>query len=121
MLSTARRAKLRKKIGAEISATEEAAREPESKAQPVDSTLTIGRLDRAEVLNRQELARTALQQKQNQLAQLKSALGRVDDEDFGICEECATEIPPQRLLAVPESTVCVKCKEQQEARARRMR
>ena len=36
------------------------------------------------------------------------------DEDFGICEECGDPIPTQRLLIVPEASMCVPCQQEEE-------
>ena len=36
------------------------------------------------------------------------------DEDFGICEECGEPIPTERLLIVPEATLCVDCQSELE-------
>lgn len=33
---------------------------------------------------------------------------------FGICESCEEEISPKRLEARPETTLCIRCKEDQE-------
>ncbi|MBW2095469.1 MAG: TraR/DksA family transcriptional regulator [Deltaproteobacteria bacterium] len=38
----------------------------------------------------------------------------VSDTHFGICEECGDPIPPERLLIVPEATLCVACQRELE-------
>jgi phage/conjugal plasmid C-4 type zinc finger TraR family protein len=38
----------------------------------------------------------------------------VSDTHFGICEECGNPIPPERLLIVPEATLCVACQRELE-------
>ncbi|MFG1488609.1 TraR/DksA family transcriptional regulator [Oceanospirillum sp. HFRX-1_2] len=45
------------------------------------------------------------------IEQIKSALKRIDEGEYGICEKCGDEIAPERLLILPESTFCVKCAE----------
>jgi len=35
-------------------------------------------------------------------------------EDLGICEDCGDPIPTERLLIVPETTLCVDCQHEQE-------
>jgi DnaK suppressor protein len=37
-----------------------------------------------------------------------------DDGTFGICEECGEPISMKRLEARPETTLCIRCKEDQE-------
>jgi DnaK suppressor protein len=50
----------------------------------------------------------------NLLDKIQKALERIDDGTFGICEECAEPISPKRLEARPETTLCIRCKEEQE-------
>lgn len=48
------------------------------------------------------------------LDKITKALERIEDGSFGVCEECGEEISPKRLEARPETTLCIKCKEDQE-------
>jgi DnaK suppressor protein len=45
-----------------------------------------------------------------QLDEVDKALGRIADGQYGICASCGKQIPPARLEARPESTLCVECK-----------
>jgi len=38
----------------------------------------------------------------------------IDDGGFGVCESCDEEISVKRLEARPETTLCIRCKEDQE-------
>lgn len=38
----------------------------------------------------------------------------VSDINFGMCEECGNPIPAERLLIVPEATLCVPCQRKLE-------
>ncbi|MBI5303414.1 MAG: TraR/DksA C4-type zinc finger protein [Chloroflexi bacterium] len=38
---------------------------------------------------------------------------------YGICERCGNAIDPARLAAMPETTLCIKCKSEVERAARR--
>jgi DnaK suppressor protein len=44
----------------------------------------------------------------------EKALTKIDDGTFGTCEECSEEISVKRLEARPETTLCIRCKEDQE-------
>lgn len=44
------------------------------------------------------------------LHSIDEALLRIDDEEYGVCEECDEEIPLGRLKAMPFTRHCVKCK-----------
>jgi DnaK suppressor protein len=48
------------------------------------------------------------------LEKIDRALARIDDGTFGICEECSESIAVKRLEARPETTLCIRCKEDQE-------
>jgi DnaK suppressor protein len=48
------------------------------------------------------------------LKKIDHALAKIDDGTFGICEECEEPISPKRLEARPETTLCIRCKEDQE-------
>ena len=48
------------------------------------------------------------------LKKIDHALGKIDTNTFGICENCEEEISLKRLEARPETTLCIRCKEDQE-------
>lgn len=48
------------------------------------------------------------------LDKIHKALAKIEDGSFGTCEECGEEISVKRLEARPETTLCIKCKEDQE-------
>lgn len=45
---------------------------------------------------------------------IDSALDRMEEGKYGICEACGKEIPIERLEAVPYTTQCVDCKSRDE-------
>ena len=48
------------------------------------------------------------------LRKIEKALDRIRDGIFGICERCEEEINIKRLEARPVTTLCIRCKEEQE-------
>ncbi|MCU0594072.1 MAG: RNA polymerase-binding protein DksA [Desulfobacterota bacterium] len=50
---------------------------------------------------------------------IRDALARLQDGTYGICEECGEEIPLRRLRARPVTTLCIKCKKEQETEERK--
>ena len=48
------------------------------------------------------------------LEKIDQALKRIEDGSFGICESCEEPISVKRLEARPETTLCIRCKEDQE-------
>jgi len=52
------------------------------------------------------------------LAKIDKALQRIENGTFGICEKCEEEISIKRLEARPVTTLCIRCKEEQEQKER---
>ena len=48
------------------------------------------------------------------LQEVRQALQRLDNGEYGVCEECGEEIGVPRLKARPMTTMCIKCKSRQE-------
>lgn len=48
------------------------------------------------------------------LNKIDDALKKIETGEFGICEHCDEKINTKRLEARPETTMCIKCKEEQE-------
>jgi DnaK suppressor protein len=48
------------------------------------------------------------------LKKIDYALAKIEDGTFGMCESCDEPISIKRLEARPETTLCIRCKEDQE-------
>jgi DnaK suppressor protein len=48
------------------------------------------------------------------IAKINTALQKIQEGTFGLCETCEEEIEKRRLEARPFSTLCVSCQEQHE-------
>ena len=61
------------------------------------------------------------EREQRLVKKIDEALGRIDQNIYGICDRCEEEIPYPRLKARPVTTLCINCKtlEEQEEKARR--
>lgn len=57
----------------------------------------------------EEIALDLLENEQNILFEVSEALDRIEKGTFGRCEECGTEIPRERLEALPYTRHCVRC------------
>ena len=53
------------------------------------------------------------------MKKIKTALEKLEDGDFGICEECGKKISEERLKARPMAVLCIRCKKRQEAQEKR--
>lgn len=45
---------------------------------------------------------------------IQKAIDRIDDGEFGICQDCGDDISIPRLKARPMTTLCINCKSKQE-------
>jgi DnaK suppressor protein len=52
------------------------------------------------------------------LSKLDLAIKKIDDGTFGACEMCEETIGKKRLEARPETSLCIRCKEDQEREER---
>ena len=48
------------------------------------------------------------------IGKIKEALERIENDTYGICEECGEDISKERLEARPVTTLCIECKKKQE-------
>ena len=55
------------------------------------------------------------------VAAIESALRRLRDGNYGICEECGEDIPLERLQALPAAVLCVDCQREREVASRQDR
>jgi|YNPMSStandDraft_1061717.scaffolds.fasta_scaffold00078_15 RNA polymerase-binding protein DksA len=53
------------------------------------------------------------------LNQIESALKRIENGTYGICEVCKKPIDEERLKAIPYATMCVRCKSIKEKSVRK--
>lgn len=77
----------------------------EQLADPMDSILAAAERDAS--LTYQHLA-------VERYREVVAALRRIEDGDYGICEECEEAIPQTRLTAVPYARRCRRCQERLE-------
>ncbi|MBN1442006.1 MAG: TraR/DksA family transcriptional regulator [Planctomycetes bacterium] len=52
-----------------------------------------------------------------QIVQIETALKKIDEGTYGICEDCGGEIASARLEALPFATQCIECKRRAEEEA----
>jgi DnaK suppressor protein len=48
------------------------------------------------------------------LLQIEDAIKRIDDGTYGICVECESPIPKERLVIMPFARLCVNCQAENE-------
>ena len=70
--------------------------------------------DQASAQADQHLELTLKERDQKVLRDIQAALMRLNEKNFGMCEDCGEEIPYKRLLARPTSRLCVPCQTDRE-------
>lgn len=69
----------------------------------------VGRLSRQDALLSQSMAKATQSRRDAQRKALQAALVRIDDGEFGYCEDCGEEIAPKRLELDPTARRCISC------------
>lgn len=77
--------------------------------QPIAPENSIGRVSRMDAINNKSVNQLALSNAELKLNNLKIALTKINDDDFGICFKCKNPIPIGRILIRPQSITCVNC------------
>jgi DnaK suppressor protein len=62
-----------------------------------------------EAMQDQQLVMEMRRRKKRQLAEVKSAILRLEMGNYGTCIFCGKEISPERLAAAPEIQTCMSC------------
>lgn len=44
-----------------------------------------------------------------ELNQIDSALAQIENDTYGVCVKCGTQIGEKRLIAIPFATTCIQC------------
>jgi len=82
----------------------------EASRQPVKLDQTsVGRLSRIDAIQFQSMALETDRRRQVELQQIKAALKRIDEDDFGECQICGDYIKAKRLEINPRATICIDC------------
>lgn len=79
--------------------------------------LEIGQMDDIDRANSTYQAAHDLRMKKRDVLYFKKlnlALKKIDDEEYGTCEECGCNINIKRLKARPTADLCIECKDDQE-------
>ena len=51
---------------------------------------------------------------QEKLEKIEDAIRRIEENSFGICEECGEPISKKRLMIVPFTRLCINCQQEEE-------
>jgi DnaK suppressor protein len=107
-MTTEQKQKIKDKILEDLSSLDNEIKELEEKLKPIEPDCCLGDL-RFEMMNEQDVFEKVLREAQLRRSKLGRALLKVDEDDYGMCQECEEEIAYERLLILPESLYCVRC------------
>ena len=81
----------------------------EKEIDPIAPDVAIGRLSRMEAIGEKSIKEELLRTSHERLRKLLSTLEEIDNDKFGVCIKCGSDIPLARIQAVPESKKCINC------------
>lgn len=88
----------------------------DASSRPVDLDQPIGRVSRIDAIQQQSMAQANRRGAQSRLQQVRAALGRLDDGEYGACAQCSEPVGFARLKVRPETPFCVACQSRRESR-----
>ncbi|MDH3265536.1 MAG: TraR/DksA C4-type zinc finger protein [Gammaproteobacteria bacterium] len=74
----------------------------------------VGRLSRMDAMQAQAMAQAFAQRRELMLRNIKAALKRLDDGDYGLCRDCEEPINPKRLEFDPTALRCIDCESKRD-------
>ncbi|PKA84255.1 TraR/DksA family transcriptional regulator [Ulvibacter sp. MAR_2010_11] len=78
-------------------------------SKPIAPENAIGRISRMDAINNRTVNENALRKAELKFKNLKVALTKIHDSDFGLCIRCKNAIPIGRILLMPQAITCVNC------------
>jgi len=78
-------------------------------SKPIPPEDSIGRVSRMDAINNKSINEAALRTSESKLRNINLALERINEDNFGKCNICGSDIPIGRLLIMPGSYNCVRC------------
>lgn len=72
---------------------------------------SVGRLSRMDALQQQAMAEAEARRRKSDLARIDAAFRRIEEGEYGWCDECGDPIGKKRLEIDPMTTRCIGCAE----------
>lgn len=67
--------------------------------------------DKGKDLEGDEVLEEVGEMTEHNIVKVKLALSKIEDNTYGVCEECDVKISTNRLEALPYASMCIKCSE----------
>jgi DnaK suppressor protein len=106
--------KWRTRLEAELEELLASSRKSSQDRAPVDDQQSVGRLARMDAMQIQAMALASERRRQARIVNLRKALSRLAEGEYGTCEGCGEAIPAGRLDVDATARFCVACAEGKE-------
>ena len=114
-LSEQQQTTLHLKLSDQKSALKSLLKDNEDTSKPVQlDQQALGRVSRIDAIQQQKMAIANRSNQELTLVQIMQALRRIQEDDYGYCQECDIPIPYERLLIKPETKLCIQCQSASE-------
>jgi len=74
----------------------------------------VGRLSRMDAMQAQAMAKASADRRDQMLRRIDAALKRIDEDEYGHCQQCDEPINPKRLEFDPTALYCIDCASRRE-------
>jgi DnaK suppressor protein len=74
----------------------------------------VGRLSRMDAMQAQAMSKETGRRRRQKLMQIEAALRRIENDEYGYCQECGDDIAAARLKVDPTVLLCIRCAEASE-------
>ena len=109
-MTTEQKEQIKQKILHDIDTLTNDIKNIQEKDVKIAQDCSIDEINRKDMMLEKELNAKIVKEANLRLKQLQITLGRIDEEEYGVCMECEEEIAFGRLMLLPESLYCVACK-----------
>lgn len=75
----------------------------------------VGRLSRMDAMQAQAMSIETGRRRRQKLLQIDAALRRIDEGEYGYCQECGEDIAAARLKVDPAALLCIGCASRKES------
>jgi len=102
--------KLKAALESELQALESLREIADSGASTVELDQSkVGRLSRMDAMQQQAMQKEQNRRRDLRFEQIKAALRRMEEQDYGWCLDCGEAIKPERLAVNPAAAYCTQC------------
>lgn len=70
---------------------------------------SVGRLSRMDALQRQAMAQATARRRAARRQRITAALSRLEEGEFGYCQDCGEDIAEGRIRLDPTASLCMSC------------